>query len=107
MQIFDPATGIVAILAGVILSSLIGGLCLRYVYRNSDHLFVGVMIIILGSFGVFCTLFAWSYIFSHVDSFLPIGARMTILGLVVLLPIAIGFVTTSGFNRTNKKNGSG
>ncbi|MFW9894081.1 MAG: hypothetical protein ACFFFO_17895 [Candidatus Thorarchaeota archaeon] len=98
MQFFDATIAIVPIIAGAMISSLVVGLCLRSIYRNPEvRVIAHAILIILGAFGVFITIFAWSHILFD-NPLVPIGGSLMILGLVILVALVIGFVTTSDMN---------
>ena len=102
MQLFDSSLAYSAIAGGALISSIIVGLILRWVYRNSETSLARVTLVILGAFGVFSTIFAWSHIFFGY-SFMPPIAGLVYLGYVILISIIFGVITTAGLNRKREK----
>ncbi|KXH75880.1 MAG: hypothetical protein AM326_08370 [Candidatus Thorarchaeota archaeon SMTZ-45] len=98
---FDSSLVVASICAGAIISSLIVGVCLRFIYENiKSRVVANAILIILGAFGVFFTIFGWSWMFFQVpnrEQFLPI------FGFSVLYSLVFGLVLTSGLNKTESK----
>ncbi|MFW9871323.1 MAG: hypothetical protein ACFFFO_16045 [Candidatus Thorarchaeota archaeon] len=102
MQFFDATLAYSAIAGGAVISSIIVGLILRWVYRNSETRVAKVTLIILGAFGVFSTIFAWSHILFGYPFMSPISGLVSI-GYVILISIIFGVATTAGLNRKSEK----
>ena len=97
---FEANLVVASICIGAVLASLIVGLCLRYILGNPKlRVRYREIVIILGAFGVFFTIFGWSWMLSLNPN---LGHTLPILGFAVLYSLIFGIVVTSGLNR--KKN---
>jgi hypothetical protein len=98
---FDASLFVPSIYIGTIFFTIIVGLCFRYLFGSPKLRFVtNVVAIILGAFGVFCTIFGWSWIFFHDPN---LGHFLPVFGLSVLYSLIFGLIVTSGLNTTKKK----
>lgn len=98
---FDSPLVYPFICIGAIAATLIVGLSLRPIFSKSKlGITARLIVLFLAAFGVFCTIFGWSYMLFHdpnLEHFFPV------FGFSVLYSIIFGLIVTSGLNKSEKR----